>query len=775
MGLQNAENKKYKVLKGKKIYEKGRPINELAIIIKGKASVIGVFGKVLWGSGAVLGLSDIASGNYIFDYIAEEDCEILAYTINENYDAESLIEENIQFSGLMVSTVTRQASAMISIYDNFLSQCSALHDALEENREEYLGYCKKFSVIPGDIEEVEIARIPETGQNATIELMDYCRNLNEFPLDSLKAFFSGSSNVTYYNVLITSRLIKDLNLAILNMLKYIQTYKELLIGTEKKDLLYCYSTLALEVGKKGVDISVILRGIDKVSDAAGDIDMIDKNIVEKALKDHQDRIDFLYKVPSDDSGNEEETEFKLRLMYTENEIAEARSNLKNSIEHILSFSNLDEEKRGNFIRLVTAYGNLKDPSGSDDNSVNIRRQITKIFYEIYEQVFFNYIEKDTTDTVIDMFLNFGFMDERLVDESQALDLYYLNKSTGDKRIFMLKDWLTAIYRGDEEPSKSEFDIDYQENLREIKRNQLMTPEQERAYLSDQKGKVIYEINNMVKATNKITFGRVSSFCPVLSKHNLCDDLQRAYVSPDRINSIINKVLKIDYSLFYRECMYQNSTIDNNNERIMKEVRPYFILMPNFGSRCIMWQDIAGRKKDTPARIVISSFNFEDLNEILVATFARFRWELCKNMQGVRWSDITSKSLTSEYYDYLQFYKKNRDLSEKTKEKIKLIVQKKSNNFKEVFVYDYLQWIKYEASGSPRLNSVVRAILFAYCPFPMEMRKNLAENPMYAQIIKKFERDREAKLKRYENVRINILKGNGVPGEDFDDNIRFYKM
>jgi len=208
---------------------------------------------------------------------------------------------------------------------------------------------------------------------------------------------------------------------------------------------------------------------------------------------------------------------------------------------------------------------------------------------------------------------------------------------------------------------------------------------------------------------------------------------------------------------------------------MKEVRPYFILMPNFGTRCIMWQDIAGRKKDTPARLVISAFNLEDLNEILISTFARFRWELCKNMQGARWSDITSKSLTSEYYDYLQFYKKNRDLSEKSKEKVKLIVQKKSNNFKEVFVYDYLQWVKYEANGSPRLNSFVRAILFTYCPFPAEMRNNLAENPMYAQIIKKFERDREAKLKRYENVRLNILKDNGVPGEDFDNNIRFFKM
>ena len=187
MGLQQGENKKYKVLKGKKIYEKGRPINELGMVLKGRASAIGVFGKILWGSGAVLGLSDIVNDNYIFDYIAEEDCEILAYSINENYDVETVIEENIQFSGLMISTVTRQASAMVSVYDDFVSQCSSLYDALDENRGEYLGHCKKFSIVPGDIEDVKINQIPEPGQNATIELMDYCRNLNGIPLDSLRS------------------------------------------------------------------------------------------------------------------------------------------------------------------------------------------------------------------------------------------------------------------------------------------------------------------------------------------------------------------------------------------------------------------------------------------------------------------------------------------------------------------------------------------------------------------------------------------------------------
>ena len=46
----------------------------------------------------------------------------------------------------------------------------------------------------------------------------------------------------------------------------------------------------------------------------------------------------------------------------------------------------------------------------------------------------------------------------------------------------------------------------------------------------------------------------------------------------------------------------------------------------------------------------------------------FRWELCRRVQGMRWNDVTEHSLTSDYYDYVMFYSKNRDLSQEAKEK-----------------------------------------------------------------------------------------------------------
>ena len=108
--------------------------------------------------------------------------------------------------------------------------------------------------------------------------------------------------------------------------------------------------------------------------------------------------------------------------------------------------------------------------------------------------------------------------------------------------------------------------------------------------------------------------------------------------------------------------------------------------------------------------------------------------MCKTVQGVHWNDVTDPSLTSMYCDYLQFFKKNSTLSADNKEKLKTDLKKFSNNFKLVFIADYLSYIKYESAGSPRLNKVAREILFTFCPFSKEIREKLSDNPQYTELI-----------------------------------------
>ena len=170
------------------------------------------------------------------------------------------------------------------------------------------------------------------------------------------------------------------------------------------------------------------------------------------------------------------------------------------------------------------------------------------------------------------------------------------------------------------------------------------------------------------------------------------------------------------------------------ETIHLEYLPDIILMPNVGIRGVMWQEIEGKRRNSPGRMVFSIFHLEDLKTTFTHLTGEFRWELCKRVQGNRWNDVSISSLTSEYFDYIQFYRKNHDLSTEAKEKVKSSLQRAKNSFKEMFVRDYMIWVLFEGAGSPRLNKVARQIMFTYCPFPEDICNTLAQNPLYADLL-----------------------------------------
>ena len=132
--------------------------------------------------------------------------------------------------------------------------------------------------------------------------------------------------------------------------------------------------------------------------------------------------------------------------------------------------------------------------------------------------------------------------------------------------------------------------------------------------------------------------------------------------------------------------------------------------------------------------------------------------MCRRIQGPRWNVPSEPSLTSEYFDYIQFYKKNHELTADAKEKIKSAMQKAKNSYKEMFISDYIIWVLYEGAGSPRLNKVARAIISTYCPFSKEIRNRLGSNPMYKEMLEKYELKTSQKIHHLEAICQKIERG-----------------
>lgn len=237
---------------------------------------------------------------------------------------------------------------------------------------------------------------------------------------------------------------------------------------------------------------------------------------------------------------------------------------------------------------------------------------------------------------------------------------------------------------------------------------------------------------MVPVVNKITYGRISIFCPVFSAHNMLKKPVNAFVTAKALEKYINHIRDLDYGAFYREYLYSNTAAGIPKESFHMEVLPDIILMPNAGNRGVMWQEIEGKHRSTPSRMMLSIFYLEEPYPAVVRLVGEYRWEMCKRIQGARWNDVSDRSLTSEYFDYIQFFKKNHDLSPEAKEKLKTALQKARGSFKEMFVRDYITYVLFESAGSPRLNKPARTILFTYCPFSRKIRDVLNGNPIYKE-------------------------------------------
>ncbi len=130
-------------------------------------------------------------------------------------------------------------------------------------------------------------------------------------------------------------------------------------------------------------------------------------------------------------------------------------------------------------------------------------------------------EEGQITPILEMFLNFGFMDVQMVGEDNANALYDLTEHLdlcNSEHVYTMYEWLKAIYEGRKEPSKNEFDLDYSQYLLEkLKTKRKITEAQMKQLQDNRELKVKYEIQNMFTSGNRATYGKITTFCPIFRR------------------------------------------------------------------------------------------------------------------------------------------------------------------------------------------------------------------------------------------------------------------
>ncbi|MBC7960616.1 MAG: hypothetical protein H7X94_12170, partial [Vallitaleaceae bacterium] len=452
------------------------------------------------------------------------------------------------------------------------------------------------------------------------------------------------------------------------------------------------------------------------------------------------------------------------------------SELIDSAEKIIRFSKISKEKADLFRHHLKQFKDFKTKPQKDDILSSLSASITPLFFEIYERVFKRVREENNTSKLYEMFLTYGFVDETLLYPEQIQTLYHLKlQETGDFTcpVFTTPEWLTQIKLMHRDPSINDYDLDYFDLFREMRKKGQVTDNQKKAYDQDTSGRLNFEISNMFKINHRLAYGHLQTYFPILHSGMITKDLSKALVTKEAVNKILEDILAVDFSAFHREIFYSNPKMGIEKELITKAVFPDIILMPIYGARGNMWQEISGHVRSSPGRFVLPIFTNENLEELIIKLVGNFRWELCRTMMGSSWNDVTEKSLTSEYTDYIQFYRRNKDLSDATKEKLRLQIQRYSST-RDAFTSDYKIWIKYEFNGNMRLNKVVRSILYRHCPFEKSIRTKLERQPIYNELAIPFNVARSKEAKELESRYRKLLVSSKVKDPEIEANLKFYK-
>ncbi len=756
---------------GTTLFEEGQAFDKLFVVIKGKVEVSSKAAKTVATSGAFLELASLSEGVYASDARTLEDCRCYVFQTNVEGVLDKVLSVNREFAGIAVYNMNKRISDLVSNFEILSKEASKV---LENVRESYAVYEKiartsefRITEIPG-LSELKLPDVEEDDES-----LNYYRESMKIPIDVLKSYYGVSRVVAICHMNGQAAMIKRLEGDCATVAEFLKNLLDCLVNAKGKSLTDCVIQLAEDLktaGRKTGELSEVAAAIETdVTEVEALLNTKTRGLLGSG-KAKLAKLSACFNGEAQSVAGEADAEAV--------DIETVRKELRNSLGQILEFSGYEEGKATAFKKAIKAFAALPDRNSSDDSVRPLRRELQSGFYEIYTACFFNAQEAPSIPRAVSLFFEFGYMSEELLDEEQLAELCNLRKK-GEMTpcaVYTIYEWLQSVFSGENLPSRNDMGLDYAEALREMKKRKEITEAEEAELFESKEKRVEFEIKNLFFGANRVTNGQISIFVPVLHKDMFPGKVSAAFYTADRVNAAIERILEIDFSAFHREHLYMDKELGIEREQVMKQVFPQIILLPTVGINGSCWQELTTKKRDSEGRLVLPIFSGNSPLELLVKAVGQFRWLLCKTMNGVDWNNIQYKSLTSEYNDYIQFYKKNNALSDERKEKLKLQISKGRNNLRDIFAMDYEIWIRSESTGGVRLNKIARDILAMYCPFPAGIRENLTKQPIYDEAFKRSNRERVKQAKETElHIKAIEKKGIEVPEILLDTYNFFAKM
>lgn len=739
------------------IIEEGQTLDSFFYITEGNVSAQFRGGAVALEKGDIIGICDFNKDCHFLSYHAVTDCSVIPYGSPSVLLRSKFFADHPDNRLRFALAMNRFVRKLLNNYTTAYRSCKELYDFLLSSYSSYRTFCEKLHIVIKDLPGVASLDPLEEGFAPNPWVTAHYAGLHNIMLNKTVSPILHENQFVPGYLYHASDDVHTLFQKSWEVFDQTETVSHLLLNESKLDLFDLYTGLYYRIGIQNPNSSAIAKSIEEISSHAKNQPGIPAQLTESRMVEHQNQLEKMKKlIGSSEGGSSADSPIDL----------DAPAKLVNAADIILEYANCSDETANNFKNNLQEYKQLSDKNATSQEAMRLRRGLTDSFYQVYSAAFLNSLKDENIPPILKMFFNFGFVDADLCGMDSAIYLYQnAGHYTGSAEhgIYTAYEWLKEVFEGRKEPSINELDMDFEKHVHSLKAEGSITAEAAKEMLDDNLQKVNFEMENMFQRGCKITSGRPSVFCPILSEHQFIRDPKDALLYADQIIKQLDSIRAADYTVFARKSLTVLSEKENIHDFFDVEILPDIILMPVVGMRGAMWQEIVGRSRLTPARMMLPIFQLEDLEKIMIRMVGEYRWEMCKRVQGARWNDVTDPSLTSLYYDFLQFYKKNPELSPDTKEKIKTGLQKCKSNFKEYFLTDYMTYLLFESKGSPHLVKNARAILFSQCPLSAPIRQRLSTNPIYQELLEAHSRSVAERCRKLDNLGKKLIsKGEPIP-------------
>jgi len=744
------------------IYQAGQPMTALHLIVSGHVNVTFPGGSYTLSKGDVIGLTEINSEVHFLNYTTVDNINMLTYPYTNSDTLLALLQKHPDVARLFLVSSFKQMNRLFNLCDASELLSSDLFSQLVQYYIKYKNICARYRITPDTLPGFDSLDTGALEQSSNVWLSNYYQGLLQTVSDNAGTRINWNSAVAYGFLQKTSadfqRIYSFLEECYQHQNQLIRFY----INDSSQDLFAMLTTLYHHLSAESQEQAVVYSMLEQIMNTLENISVPEEELIKQRINSFRNTVTKLESIQTNSS--------------SQSDIAKTYSLLGNSFATIMAYAETDGESQATYQRCMMAYKALENKNASSEEATTLRAKLTECFYQLYTQVAVKALQtEDELPLCVRLFLYYGYLDEELTGAENCHTLKELlpkESNCAQTGVYPFFDWLKAIYKGQKSPSRNEYEEDYTDYIHKQKLSGTISEADVRALEKNPVSKVVFELRNLFPIANKMTYGRLASFCPVFKAEDIMKPLPNCKVTTSSIGQAINQLKAVDYSLFYREISNPNKD-SSFRENIHAEFLPDIILMPNIGIRGVMWQEIEGKLRASSSRFVFSIFHLEDIFATTIHMAGDYRWEICKRIQGYRWNDIATYSLTSEYFDYVQFYKKNRSLSTEAKERIKNNLQRAKNSYKEMFIRDYIQWILFESAGTPRLNKLSRGILNKYCPFPASTRETLKQHPQYKELLERFETLREQKLHHLQQFRKKLLLGSAPVPPQLDAEIEYF--